>query len=245
MQRGPVTIPRLIPDPDDLLALQPEELAGYVLEYLNALPQERRDLTSRQNFSLYDTVRQYPQDQWKECQHALMEAWSYLEREGLVAPKPEKDGWYFVSRRGRAIKSHTDLEALRPASLFPKDSIHAEIALTVYPLFLRGEYETAVFQAFKTVEVRVREAAGLDPTLYGVNLMRTAFRPDSGPLTDTNEPVAEREALSHLFAGAIGRFKNPSSHRHVAITSPAETVEILQFASHLLRIVDDRAIQSP
>jgi uncharacterized protein (TIGR02391 family) len=225
--------------------LQPEELAGYVLEYLNALPQDKRDLVSRYNFSLEDTVKEYPQDRWQECQHALMEAWAYLEREGLVAPKPGRKDWYFVTRRGKEIKTHTDLEALRHASLFPKDSVHPEIAQTVCPLFLRGEYETAVFQAFKTVEVQVRTAAGLDPILYGVNLMRKAFHPDSGSLTDTTEPIAEREALQHLFAGAIGRFKNPSSHRHVPITSPAETVEILQFASHLLRIVDDRTLQSP
>lgn len=244
MQRGPVTIPGLIPDPDDLLALQPEELAGYVLECLNALPQKNQDQISRYNFTLYHTVREYPQDRWEECQRALMEAWSCLERDGLVAVRPESEKGYFVTRRGKTIETHTDLEALRQASQFPKDSIHPDIAQTVYPLFLRGEYETAVFQAFKTVEVRVRTAAGLDPTVYGVTLMRKAFHPDSGPLTDTNEPVAEREALGHLFAGAIGRFKNPSSHRHVPLTSPAETVEILQFASHLLRIVDDRAIQS-
>ena len=243
MQRGPVTIPSLIPDPDDLLALQPEELAGYVLEYLNTLPQREQNEISRYNFTMYHTVSSYPQDRWQGCQYALMEAWSYLEREGLVAPRPETDTGYFVTRRGRAVKTHTDLEALRQASLFPKDSIHPEIVQTVYPLFLRGEYETAVFQAFKTVEVRVRKAAGLDPKFYGVPLMRKAFHPDSGPLTDSTEPPGERDALGHLFAGAIGRFKNPSSHRHIAITSPAETVEILQFASHLLRIVGDRRIR--
>lgn len=240
MQEGPITIPSLIPDPDSLLALQPEELAGYVLEYLNALPQDKRDLISRHNFSLDGTVDEYPQDRWKECQHALMEAWAYLERECLVARKPGQQRWHFVTRRGQEIQTHIDLEAFRHASLFPQHSIHPEIAQTVYALFLRGEYETAVFQAFKTVEVQVRTAAALDATLYGVKLMRTAFHPDFGSLTDTNEPMAEREALQHLFAGAIGRFKNPSSHRDVPITSPEETVEILQFASHLLRIIDDR-----
>jgi uncharacterized protein (TIGR02391 family) len=240
-----MTIPRLIPDPDTLLALQPEELAGYVLEYLNAPRQDKRDSISRYNFGLWHTVDEYPKDRWGECQHALMEAWAYLEREGLIAAKPEQEGWYFVTRRGKKVKTHADLEALRLASLFPKDSIHPEIAQTVYPLFLRGEYETAVFQAFKTVEVRVRTAAGFDLTDYGVTLMRKAFHPDTGPLTDTTEPKPEREALQHLFAGAIGRLKNPSSHRHVPITNPAETVEILQFASHLLRIVDDRTAGTP
>lgn len=231
----------LIPDPDALLALQPEELAGYILKYLNSLPQNR---ISRHGYSMRSTVEGYPRNRQRECQYALMEAWAYLEREGLVARQPETDAageWRFVTRRGREIKTLADLEALRHASLFPRDSIHEEIAKRVYPLFLRAEYETAIFQAFKTVEVRVRAASGLDPTAYGVSLMRTAFHPDDGPLTDKTEPKAEQEALQHLFAGAIGRFKNPSSHRHVPITDPAETVEILQFASHLLRIVDDRA----
>jgi Protein of unknown function (Hypoth_ymh) len=60
-------------------------------------------------------------------------------------------------------------------------------------------------------------------TDLGTDLMRKAFNPSSGPLSDASEPLSEREALAHLFAGAIGRFKNPSSHRHVAVTDPGET----------------------
>lgn len=85
-----------------------------------------------------------------------------------------------------------------------------------------------------------KAAPELDQKLYGVDLMRKAFNPDNGPLTDMKEPMAEREALMHLLAGSIGRFKNPTSHRHVPITSASETVEILMFASHLLRVVSDR-----
>ena len=80
----------------------------------------------------------------------------------------------------------------------------------------------------------------------GVELMRQAFRavnrPNQaaqtpGPLTDANLPVAEQEGIAHLFAGAIGLYKNPQSHRYVP-TSAAEAAEVVLFASHLLRIVD-------
>lgn len=240
---GDMKLTSLISNPDDMLALAPEELAGYLVEYFNALPSDESTSISRHNFSLGHTVAEYPAEKAKACQHALMEAWSVLEREGLVARKPEDNrGWFFLTRRGRKLKNRLEFAAFRHSNLFPTDSIHPELAQKVYPLFLRGDYETAIFQAFKIVEVAVRNGAPtLDAKLYGVDLVRKAFHPDSGPMTDMAEPIAEREALQALFAGAIGRFKNPTSHRNVPVTSPSETVEVLMFASHLLRVVDDRA----
>ncbi|RYF49072.1 MAG: hypothetical protein EOO38_08760, partial [Cytophagaceae bacterium] len=50
----------------------------------------------------------------------------------------------------------------------------------------------------------------------------------------------ERHARSELFAGTIGSYKNPQSHRHVALSDPDETAELILLANHLLRIVDER-----
>ena len=61
-----------------------------------------------------------------------------------------------------------------------------------------------MFFAFRTVEEQVRAAGGYKNSDIGVSLMRKAFDKASGPLTDPSQDEGERDALCHLFAGAIG-----------------------------------------
>jgi hypothetical protein len=41
-----------------------------------------------------------------------------------------------------------------------------------------------------------------------------------------------------LFAGALGTFKNPSSHRDIEFSDPKEAADIIHIANELLRIIE-------
>ena len=118
--------------------------------------------------------------------------------------------------------------------------MHPAIADAVWSALIRGDLDDAVFKSFKAVEEAVRSAGGYAAEDIGVDLMRKAFHPERGPLTKKSDPMGEREALSALFAGAIGSYKNPHSHRTVKINDPREAQEQVMLATHLLRIVDAR-----
>jgi len=224
-----------------LLALAPEELAGVVLQHLNSLSDSNSGQLNRFNFSQPHTVEAYPSEYREQISRALMEAWVWLEREGLLAPKPGSQGeWVFVTRRGKQLTTSEDLRGYQRANVLPRKFLHPRLGQKVWASFLRGDYDTAVFQAFKEVEVRVRESGSFVDTDLGVALVRKAFDPSSGPLTDSGAPSSEREALAHLFAGAIGSYKNPHSHRNVPIDAQ-EAAEMIVLASHLLGIIEKRA----
>jgi uncharacterized protein (TIGR02391 family) len=122
-------------------------------------------------------------------------------------------------------------------AILPLSLVHPQILEKSQAAFMRGDHDIAVFSAFKAVEVAVREAGGYKESELGTKLMRKAFEPMKGPLTDKTLETGEQQAQSDLFAGAIGAAKNPASHREVEM-SKIEAARLILFASHLMSIVE-------
>ena len=69
-----------------------------------------------------------------------------------VKPNDQFGLQYFVTRKGDRVAQEEDFEAYSKAGLFPA-YVDAVLIRMVKPLFVRGDYDTAVFRAFKEFEV--------------------------------------------------------------------------------------------
>lgn len=233
------------PSPEIVIQLNPEELAIPLLKCLIHLEEAKQDNNLiRENFFGLAVSEKFGGERTTEVAKAITEAWLWLEREIMIAPRPEPGAGriVYVTERGKKLAEQSDIHDYTRSNLIPRGVLDPRLANKVQHLFIRGDYDTAVFQAFKEVEIRVRERASLDSSVFGCDLMRQAFHPKTGQLTNANQLPAERQATSDLFAGAIGLFKNPSSHRDVDWEDPQECVELIYLANHLLRIVDKHTI---
>jgi len=217
----------IIPDTDVLLGLAPEELAFNLLQV--AATNLQQEMVHRDVVISIDppSGQERPYNGQKESQVeiALIEALHWLEVNAFLLPAPGsngKNGFRILGRRGKELVDRDRFDKFRRAAAFPKTLFHPSIADRVWISLARGELADAVFIAFRTVEEAVRAAGGFADTDIGVELIRKAFNTDSGPLTNIQQPKPEREALAHLFAGAIGSYKNPHSHKTVTITDHTE-----------------------
>jgi uncharacterized protein (TIGR02391 family) len=235
----------LIDDHQIITGLAPEEL-GYQLLQVAHHNLQHGIVHRNVIISTESTVGQ-PQRlqryQEQEVEVALIEALHWLEINGLLLPAPGtngQNGFRMFGRRGRELIDRNRFDQFRRAAFLPKSMLHPSISDRVWIALARGELSDAVFIAFRAVEEAVRAKGSYADTDVGVELMRRAFNVDNGPLTNQQQNRPEREALAHFFAGAIGSYKNPHSHRTITITDSSEAHEMVLLASHLLRIVDSR-----
>jgi uncharacterized protein (TIGR02391 family) len=244
----PATFVSLIPNVEDLLSPEVEDLAGVVLEVIPDLLQNGLTYGPSIGESAFPQFGpSYPENYRHKVIFAIAEAVNWLLAQGLLMPAPDQSSPSFIrlTRRGEGLVGRAGVAAYRSGRALPVELLQEALLAKVRPQFLRGDYDVAVFQAFKIVEVQVRKAAnekgaGYPDNIVGVDLMRRAFHPDSGPLTDQSLVPAEKEAMAALFVGAIGHAKNPNGHRDVSL-SPERAARLIVFSGHLLDLVFERA----
>lgn len=214
---------RNFPPVADLLQMSAEDIGMHLLKYMTRARAE----TNRFNF--------LQMVEGGQVAFRFMEGWGWLVRQGFLALAPnDMHGQnHFVTREGEAVAQQDDLDSWRKARLFP-DYFDSALQRYVKPLFTRGDYDTAVFRAFKEVETRVRKKSGFRSD-YGRGLMLKAFG-ETGPLMAND--AEGRKAAREMFAGAISFCKNPSSHHEIDFDDAREVVDMISFANQLLRIVE-------
>lgn len=170
----------------------------------------------------------------------LMEGVAFLARAGLIVPAQEQSEFYVVSRAGVAALEHGSLLSTGITAVEAGALLHPRIAHECLRELERGTggYDTALFKAFREVEIAAREAAGLSQNLVGVDVMNAAFKKNDGPLIDQTMNPGEQDGIRSLFAGAMLALKNPHSHRFVGEDDPRQVMRLLLFASSLLTLVD-------
>ena len=165
-----------IPDVEALLALEPEELGQA------AVP--RQDATTGHVQSRPDGIRalvdgplrpRVPPATAVGNSPGIGRRWSWLEAQGLIVPAESpngRNGWRVLSRRARKFENAAEFANYAVARRLPKETLHPRISGPVWMSFMRGEFDTAAFQAMKAVEVAVCEAAGFAASDLGTKLMR-------------------------------------------------------------------------
>ncbi len=234
------------PDPDQVLIMPIEELAGYLVMH-------HKD---QKSFSVHNVMcgidspspsssipTSFGTDRQKKelYKEALVEAYGWGFSEGLFILDPNRlDGsnWWKVSRRGRKLNTPLDVLKLASREILPKAFLHPLIVEHSAPIFHMGKFDAAVFQAFKQVEIAVRDASGLGSD--GATLMKTAFNPKDGCLNSAAE-ASEREGLMFVFAGAIQLFRNSSGHKNIDL-DPQEAAHLLIHASYLLNLLEKHSV---
>jgi len=154
-----------------------------------------------------------------------------------------KDGVLVVGERTTA-----DASALAPLDRDARiASLHPSVRQVAGRYLDTGHPEVAIFEAFKAINIRVKEMSGIDDD--GQSLMGSAMRDDNPPIkfadlsTETGRNI--QAGFRFMFMGAVRGIRNPDAHDQFRPLNDEEAFEELSFASMLMRRLDAAVATNP
>jgi len=123
---------------------------------------------------------------------------------------------------------------------FDERNIHPAIGTVSLKLFDDGHYSQATFEAFKYLDLQVKDLSGVNDSGYKLMmnaLSETAPKIKLTPLSSQSE-IDEQMGYKHVFAGAMSAIRNPRGHE-INFDPIDRCLDHLSFASVLLRRLED------
>ncbi len=157
-----------------------------------------------------------------------------------------QQGWYV--RDGRLVVG--ERSPLEPDAMSPLGreaylaALHADIREAI-GRFVDEHLDVAIFEAFKLVGNRVKQMTGLDRD--GSSLMDAALNISNPKIvfadlgTTTGKDI--QRGLYFMFKGAVLGIRNPDAHEQFQPLREEEGLELLAFASMLMRKLDAATVR--
>ncbi len=125
---------------------------------------------------------------------------------------------------------------MNAAGPLPVGGLRPEIWAAAKKDFEAGDFDKAIFAAFKQVEVAIQQQSGL--TSIGRPLVEAAL---AGRIRIRGSQL-DQDSLSAFLSGALGFFRGPRAHGGtppVAVVSPEKCLRVLGIASVILDLLDE------
>ena len=109
-------------------------------------------------------------------------------------------------------------------------------------LFADGHYTRAVEESFKYLNNSVKSKSGLS-NKDGADLMRAAFSTHDPALRinalQSRSDENEQKGYMDIYVGVMIGIRNPRVHEHELVDEPQIALELLVWANHLMRMLND------
>jgi uncharacterized protein (TIGR02391 family) len=138
-------------------------------------------------------------------------------------------------------KPRMNEKPITPNRLYDLLNFHPRIVKASKSQFKSGHYTDAIFNAFRCIEVLVKEKSGL--TGNGATLMHRVFSEEK-PIIKLDKmkdevEVDEQMGFKFIYAGVMKGIRNPKAHAEVQQKDPYRTLEYLALASLLAKRLEE------